>query len=228
MPLLLGVVVLILLLMAVGGFSKADPKQTARVVRLMGGAGALIFAIFLALRGEIGLAIPLGAAGLSWLGWISLWPAGFAARRQKAASRVRSAFLEMELDHDSGAMRGRVVAGRHEGAALDTLDVSTLIALLGEIDADSRQLLMTYLDRREPRWREHAQGYSAAGGGGTASSGKMTEEEAYQILGVRRILRLESMRPRRFCFNAITEVLNQSSMATAQPPTLPHAPLTGD
>jgi DnaJ-domain-containing protein 1 len=44
---------------------------------------------------------------------------------------------------------------------------------------------MAYLDRREPRWREHAQGDAAAGAGRTAwSSGKMTEEEAYQILGV--------------------------------------------
>jgi len=187
MPLLLGVVVLVLLLVAVGGFSKADPKQTARLVRLLGGTGALIFAVFLAIRGEIGVAIPVGAVGLSLLGWITLWPAGFGARTQKAAgqtSRVRSAFLEMELDHDSGVMRGRVLAGRHEGAALDALDSSTLIALLGEVDADSRQLLMAYLDRREPRWREHAQGYSAAGRGRTASRGKMTEEEAYQILGL--------------------------------------------
>ena len=44
---------------------------------------------------------------------------------------------------------------------------------------------MAYLDRREPGWREHAQGDAAAGPGPPAwSSGKMTEEEAYQILGV--------------------------------------------
>ena len=37
----------------------------------------------------------------------------------------------MELDHDSGAMRGRIIAGRHQGAALEALDVKTLAALLG-------------------------------------------------------------------------------------------------
>jgi len=187
MPLLLGVVVLVLLLLAIGGFSKADPKQTARLLRVMGGGAALIFAAFLLFRGEIGIAIPIGAVGLSLLGWISLWPASFAGRTRKSSgqsSRVRSAFLEMELDHDSGAMHGRILSGRYEGAALDALDLKTLVGLLGEIDDDSRQLLMAYLDRREPRWREDAQSDAATGGRAAPRGGKMTEEEAYQILGL--------------------------------------------
>jgi hypothetical protein len=188
MPLLLGVAVLILLLWAVKAFSKADPKQAARLIRYMGGCGALIFAAFLLFRGEIGVAIPVGVFGLGLLGWVSLWPASFAGRTQKSTgqvSRVRTAFLEMELDHDSGAMRGRIVAGPHEGATLDALDPPTLIGLLGEIDGDSRDLLAAYLDRRQPGWREHAQGDAAAGSRTRATpSGKMTEEEANQILGV--------------------------------------------
>jgi hypothetical protein len=188
MPLILGAVVLVLLLWAVNAFSKADPKQAAKLLRMMGGIGALLFAAFLLFRGEIGVAIPVGVFGLGLLGWISLWPAAFGGRTKKSAgqaSRVRSAFLEMELDHDSGAMRGRILAGKYEGVSLDALDPQTLTGLLGDIDDDSRQLLMAYLDRRQPRWREHAQGDAAAGqGGGAASSGKMTEEEAYQILGL--------------------------------------------
>ena len=78
----------------------------------------------------------------------------------------------MELDHDSGAMQGRVLAGRHQGVALDALDVKTLVGLLGEIDDESRALLMAYLDRREPRWREHAQGDTAAGQGGVRPAEK--------------------------------------------------------
>jgi DnaJ domain len=186
--LLLGVVVLILLLWAVNAFSKADPKQAAQALRYIGGGGALILAAFLLFRGEIAVAVPIGAVGLSLLGWISLWPASLAGRTRKSAgqvSRVRSAFLEMELDHDSGAMRGHILTGRHTGTSLDTLDVQTLIGLLAEIDDDSRQLLMAYLDRRQPGWREHAQGDAAARGGSSATSrGKMTEQEAYQILGV--------------------------------------------
>ena len=89
----------------------------------------------------------------------------------------------MELDHDSGDMRGRIVAGSHQGAALEALDVKTLVGLLDEFDEESRALLVAYLDRRDAGWSEHAQG-DAAAGRAAASSGKMTEQEAYQILGV--------------------------------------------
>src|ERR1700727_2944858 len=126
MPILLGAAVLILLLWAGSAFSKADPKQAARVVRYIGGAAALIAAGFLLLKGAIGIAIPVGAIGLGLLGWLSLWPANLAGGTRKSAgkvSRVRSAFLEMELDHDSGAMRGFVLAGRYEGKSLDTIEI---------------------------------------------------------------------------------------------------------
>jgi hypothetical protein len=189
MPFLLGVVVLILLLWAANGFSKADPKKAARVLRYIGGCATLLFAAFLLVRGEVGVALSVGAVGLGLLGWISLWPASFTGRTQKRAgqvSRVRSAFLEMELDHDSGTMRGRIISGRFEGTPLEALDVPTLVGLLGAFDSDSRDLLAAYLDRREPSWRENAQGDAAAGRdrARAAPSSKMTEEEAYQILGV--------------------------------------------
>jgi len=187
MPLLLGVVVLVLLLWAANAFSKADPKAAARLLRRLGGAAALIFAAFLLFRGEIGVAIPVGAVGLGLLGWYSFWPAGWGSRTQKSpgqVSRVRSAFLEMELDHDTGAMHGRILAGRYEGVSLDALDPQTLAGLIGEIDDDSRQLLMAYLDRREPRWREHTEHDAPPGNGSRPPSGEMSKEEAYQILGV--------------------------------------------
>ncbi|HEY5066843.1 MAG TPA: DnaJ domain-containing protein [Xanthobacteraceae bacterium] len=188
MPLLLGVVVLVLLLWAGKSFSKADPKQAAKLLRTLGGGAALLFATFLLFRGEIGPAITVGAIGLGALGWISLWPASFGARTKKSSgqiSRVRTAFVEMELDHDSGTMRGRILSGAQKGASLDALDPQTLIGLLGAMDSDSRDLLAAYLDRRHPGWREHAQYDAAAGGGARAARGsKMTEQEAYQILGV--------------------------------------------
>jgi hypothetical protein len=184
--LIFGVLILVAVLWALGVVSRVDPKVGARVLKLGGGLLALGFAVFLGLRGEIGIAIPLGAAGLGLLGWLPFGPAGFSARTQKSSgktSRVRSAYVEMELDHDSGDMRGRVVAGRHQGAELERLDVKTLVGMLNEIDDESRALLAAYLDRRDPRWSEYAQG-DAATGRPAASSGKMTEQEAYQILGL--------------------------------------------
>jgi hypothetical protein len=186
--LVLGVIVLIVLLFAAYSFSKADPKQAVRVLRYIGGGAALLFAAFLLVRGAIVPAVSIGLIGLGLLGYVPLWRASFGGRTQTSpgqASRVRTASLEMELDHDSGALRGRVLAGRHQGAALDDLDVPTLITLLSEIDEDSIPLLAAYLDRRQPRWREHAPGDAAAANGSRPSRrGKMTEEEAYQILGI--------------------------------------------
>jgi hypothetical protein len=181
-----GVLVLALAIWIVGVISRVDPKVAARVLKASGGTLAIGFAVFLGLRGEIGVALPLGVFGLGLLGWIPFGPAGFSQRTQKTTgqtSRVRSAFLEMELDHDSGAMRGRIIAGSHQGAALEALDVKTLAGLLDEFDEESRALLVAYLDGRDAGWSEYAQGHAAAGRA-AAGSGKMTEQEAYQILGV--------------------------------------------
>jgi DnaJ-domain-containing protein 1 len=181
-----GLLVLVLVLWVLSVISKVNPQIAARVLKASGGILAIGMAAFLGLRGEIAIALPLGIFGLGLLGWIPFGAAGFSQRTKKSAgqiSHVRSAFLEMELDHDSGAMRGRIVAGRHQGAALEALDVPTLAALLDEFDEESRVLLVAYLDRREPSWSEYAQGHAAAGRR-AGSSGKMTEQEAYQILGV--------------------------------------------
>jgi hypothetical protein len=181
-----GVLVLVAALWVLGVISKIDPKIAARVLKLSGGLVALGFAVFVGLRGQIGVAIPIGIFGLGLLGWIPFGMPGFAQRTQKSAgqtSHVRSAYLDMELDHDSVKMRGRIVAGRHQGTALEQSDVKTLAGLLDEFDEESRALLVAYLDRRDPSWSEYAQGHAAAGRA-AGSSGKMTEQEAYQILGV--------------------------------------------
>jgi hypothetical protein len=184
--LLLGVAVLVVVLWGLRYLSKANPKQVATGMKTAGGVGALAGAALLTFRGQIGLAVPLGMAGLALLGLWPGMPAGFGQRWNKSpgqVSRVRTAFIEMELDHDTGAMRGQILAGPHDGRSLDALDVPTLVRLLGEIDEESRALLAAYLDRRDAGWREHADA-GAAAGNGPAASGPMTEEEAYQILGL--------------------------------------------
>jgi DnaJ-domain-containing protein 1 len=184
---LIGLAALLILLWAVKAAARADPKGLVRGARMAGGVAALGGAAFLAARGQVSVAVPLGITGLGLLGWLPFGPAGFGRRTQKTpgqVSQVRSAFLEMELDHDTGAMRGRVLAGRFAGVPLDALDSPTLVRLLGEIDEESQALLTAYLDRRSPGWRENAQAGDAAGEIGPARSGKMTEEEAYQVLGL--------------------------------------------
>src|ERR1700760_97557 len=100
---LLGIVVLVVALWALNVISKADPKIAARVVKASGGLVALGLAVFLGLRGELFVALPLGAFGLGLLGWLPFGPAGLSARTQKSGgqtSRVSGRFIEMELDHD--------------------------------------------------------------------------------------------------------------------------------
>jgi DnaJ-domain-containing protein 1 len=184
--LIFGVLILALALWALGVISRVDPKIAARVLKGAGGTLAIGFAVFLGLRGEIGVALPLGVFGLGLLGWIPFGMPGLSQRTAKSAgqsSRVRSAFLEMELDHDSGTMHGRIIAGSRRGEVLEALDVKTLAGLLDEFDEESCALLVAYLDRRDAGWSEYAQGHAAAGRA-AAGSGKMTEQEAYQILGV--------------------------------------------
>jgi DnaJ domain len=187
MPMLVfGLLALVLAMWALNVVSKIDPKLGARILKAGGGILSIGMAAFLGLRGELAIAIPLGIFGLGMLGWVPFGPAGFSDRTQKSGgqtSRVRTAFIEMALDHDSGAMGGLVLAGRFQGRTLESLDIKLLIELLTEVDDESRALLVPYLDRRDPSWGEHAQGDTATGRT-AASSGKMSEQEAYQILGL--------------------------------------------
>jgi hypothetical protein len=186
--LIFGILVLLLVLWGLNAYSKADPKYLAKVLRPAGGILSVAAAVFLFFRGHPEVAIPLGLTGLGLLGWGPFASTGWFQRTQKSpgqVSRVRSPFVEMELDHDTGAMRGTILAGQHQGAPLDSIETTVLLGLLAEFDPDSRALLAAYLDRREPGWREHAQeGATAGTGGGSTRGGKMTEEEAYQILGL--------------------------------------------
>jgi hypothetical protein len=185
--LFIGLLALILVLWLLKSFARIDPQYLIKVSRTAGGIAALAGAAFMGARGQLSVALPLGVTGLGLLGWLPrsafrFWP--LEGKGAGQASRMRSNFLELALDHNTGAVTGRVIAGRHQGTDLDRLELSTLIGLLHEFDTDSRDLLAAYLDRRHPRWRDHAEDGAAAGRGLGARSGKMTEQEAYQILGL--------------------------------------------
>ncbi len=175
-------------------FRAANPALLARAVKLVGGIVCLAVAAFTGLKGELAVAIPLGLFGAGLLGWspaasvFGNW-GGFGgwARGAKSGgqtSNVRSAFLDMTLDHNTGDLRGTIIAGTHAGQSLDVFDLPQLAELMPTFDVESGALLESYLDRRFPGWRQNAQGAGAAGQRGQAASGKMTAEEAYQILGL--------------------------------------------
>jgi DnaJ-domain-containing protein 1 len=174
-------------------FRAANPVVLARAVKIVGGVVALAVAAFTGLKGELAVAIPIGIFGAGLLGWSPFGTSGFsqfgrmfggAQRSAGQASQVRSQFLDMSLDHDSGELNGQIVAGPYAGHSLGEFNLSQLMAMVPSFDAESVALLESYLDRRFPAWRQNAQGNAAGGQSRAASSGKMTDEEAYQILGL--------------------------------------------
>lgn len=184
--LLIGLAVLFVLIFIGRMVSTSDPKKLAKLVRTIGGVASMALAALLAFRGQFFFAVPIAFFGAGLLGWIAA-PASWTARTQRSTgqvSRVRAQFVEMELDHDSGEMRGRVLKGKYENVPLDALDPPTLLKLRDEFDDESRALLEAYLDRRTPGWRDNVEEDPGLGRREPPRHGPMTEEEAHQILGL--------------------------------------------
>ena len=177
---------ILLFLVGLQAFLNANPAVLARRLKIGVGVVLLAIAAGLAVTGRWALALPAGAIGISLLGSGAVSGPASGASGGGQRSTVRSAALEMELDHDSGAMRGRVLAGTFADAELDNLSLQDIARLWNELDGDdeSRALLEAYLDRREPEWRENFEADATAGHGAAPRTGGMSQEEAYQILGL--------------------------------------------
>jgi hypothetical protein len=106
---------------------------------------------------------------------------GNGGGKAPGASDVETTYLRMRLDHDSGAISGEVLAGRHQGRRIEEMAVEEVVDLLAEClaaDPQGAQLLEAYLDRAEPDWRERSQA------AGAEAQGPMSRDEAYKVLGL--------------------------------------------
>ncbi len=169
-------------------FANTSPRALVRTIRY--GIGGVLAAIGLLLIlterwGLGGILLAAGASAIS-TGRIGSFDLGGGVRHAGTGSTVKSDWLEMRLDHDTGAMSGTVRRGEFTGDRLDDLDEDQLRALAEEVaaSADSAALLEAYLDRRFPGRREDFQGDANTGTGGAADAGAMTDKEAYEILGL--------------------------------------------
>ena len=192
MALIAGLVAVAALWWLLTNYRNADMAKLAPLLRKAGGIAAFIVAGVLLLRGRIDMALLAAGAG-AWAYGELPFRLPFNLPFQKGAasgrvSRARSAFIEMTVDHDSGAFDGRVIAGPRAGARLGALELGELIALRRDCltrDPDGARLLEAYLDSRFPAWRENADGDAdARSGNGRAGAGAMTEKEAYEVLGL--------------------------------------------
>jgi hypothetical protein len=185
--LLFGLALLTLVLLG-RHFSRAAVTFPWRQMRKFGGSAAIMLGALMALKGMISYGMTLASLGslLLWGSTSAIWQM-FKPRHRGSpdqTSRVVTAHLDMELDHSTGALRGKVLKGVFKGRQIDRMAPAELALLWQDCrfaDPQSAQLLETYLDRIHATWREdmaRAEGTPGAGG-------IMTKEEALEVLGLK-------------------------------------------
>jgi DnaJ domain len=167
-------------------FAAATPSQAKGLSKKMAGGILIGVSGLLAMTGRMQFAAPLFAVGIGLFGYSSQFPNGFSwgKKSEGQKSRVATSILAMELDHDSGAMTGEVLAGPFRGKRLEDLDPDALGSLYeycGSANDQSVSLLEAWLDRNKPNWRNTWTGERKAQSSGT---GTMSRDEAFAVLGL--------------------------------------------
>ncbi len=169
-----------------------DRRAQMRSLRWIAGGAAVLGAVLAALfrRFEITMILGVTAFSIFRNGRIGAFSFdSFGSQDSANISKIRSRYLAMELDHDTGALDGRVLDGQFAGADLLDLDENQTRDLIDEIsgDADSVNLLESWLDTNRAGWREYFAEHDAGGGQGGGASmggGRDPVAEAYAVLGL--------------------------------------------
>ncbi|WP_421863434.1 DnaJ domain-containing protein [Motiliproteus sp.] len=101
-------------------------------------------------------------------------------------SQASTDWLDMHLDHDSGAINGHIRQGRFAGRTLDQLSDNELLQLYRQCaghDPQALKLLDAYIERHRPQIWDTASG-SAEEQTDSGADSAMSADEAYQILGL--------------------------------------------
>ncbi|MXQ11102.1 J domain-containing protein [Microvirga makkahensis] len=200
MMLLYGIAVVALVWWLLKIFARSDAAAVTKAAKVVAGITALGAAVVIGAKGHFASAVLLGGLGAWMLGWGGLPLPGLFGRFQKASgrfSRIRSAMIEMEIDHATGGVEGNVLAGALAGRRLSSLGPESLRRLYDEcsaLDPEGVSLLEAYLDRRFAGWREDAQGDRDTRTRTHSQTGVMTKDEAYQILGLQPGASLDEIR----------------------------------
>ena len=186
--LLLGFAALVALLVLARLYTKASPQVLARQLRILAGVAVFAIALALALRGALGYAGPLAAFGawLLWGGGGPSWGGYGSIPSAGRTSRIETDYLEVELDHDTGQIRGRVLKGAYAGRDLEYMSPIEMAQLWQDCrfaDPQSAQVVEVYLDRAHPTWREDM-ARTGGSGGAASAAGRMTRGQALEVLGL--------------------------------------------
>ena len=102
------------------------------------------------------------------------------------SSKVRSAHLEMTLDHETGTIDGRILTGKRQGQVLSNLTLHELLRFRTEtqLDKESVKLFETFLESAHPNWRDHEDWSSDRHEERSPLSTPLSRDEAYRLLGL--------------------------------------------
>jgi hypothetical protein len=184
---IVGCIALLLVFGLLRAFADAKPAQVKSAAVWGGGILGVVLIGLLLFSGRgaqaLWAAVLFGPAAWRWFKGVraarTFARGGTASSGQ--ASDVETSHLSMRLDHDSGRMSGRVKQGRFADKELADLDLPLLLELMAELaaeDAEGVPLVEAWLDRAHPDWR------SAAPPPPRGRAGRMTREEALQVLGL--------------------------------------------
>ena len=190
--LLLGIALLIGLVLFLRWYASAPPAQVWKMLRWGGVSIAIVIGLILVLRGGfqfLWIAAAFLIPALLRMRGMRNWASAARPRAGGQKSTVRTRFVDMELDHDTGEMDGDILEGPYRGSRLSDLDLDALIDLLhlaNREDGQSAQVLQSYLDRvHGDAWRERAGAAGAESASNAApGGGQMSREEAYEVLGL--------------------------------------------
>ena len=192
MILLLAIALTLIILIRRAQRQPPHKRRGAYLQIILGGAvvGVIILTLMgkmhwigAALTGALVLArqtLPLLIRILPILGGLRGQFANAAGKQSEVSSRI----LRMTLDHDSGDLSGVVLEGTYRDWLLEELDreqLDDLMAFCQREDADSAQLLASYLEQRFPDDAGHTAHNSD---GGTANAAGVTRAEALAVLGL--------------------------------------------
>ena len=179
---LVGLLVVYNVLRAVG------VRRLMRYSRWVVGGGLAVLTAFLVVRGQVALATFTGPAAFVILRYGRLGSFSFESTEpsEDNSSVVTSRFIRMTLDHDTGAVEGRVLAGAFRGVDLIDLGELDTRQLLAEVshDPDSLALLETWLDKNREGWREYFAAQDAEDADGEGAAPVDPDAEAYEVLGL--------------------------------------------
>lgn len=180
--LLIGLALLAVVLLLVHGLRGVNSPRLIRNLQRVAGGVLLLASVAVMTRGGVAAAVPLAMLAMYLLSAASL---SGATPTPGQTSEVSTEYLEMQLDHETGEIRGSVIKGIFEGRRIERLKPAELALLWQDVrvdDPQSAQLIEAYLDRVHPTWRDDVERGEKEMAG---PDGRMTKEEAYEILGLR-------------------------------------------